>query len=246
MTVAATFPDLAGRTVVVTGAADGIGYATTSALLQQGAKVIGIDIRQADHGGSYRHIDCDLRNPSAIAAAFSDITHLDHVVNVAGIDPLHSLEEGDASVWDNVVNLDLRAYYLVIRAAVPLLRQGNGRSIVNVSSINYRLGVPKRSIYSAAKSGILGLTRGLARELGADGIRINTVSPGWIFTPRQEAEYFTGAMADKHLEYLYHQQSIRLHLTPSNVAAPIVYLLSDISCGTTGSNVVVDAGWLLE
>ncbi len=243
---APVFPDLRGRAALVTGSAAGIGRATAEALLAQGATVAGIDVDAADLGPGYRHLACDLRDPAAIDAAVTALPALDHVVNVAGIDPLIPLANGDAAAWDRVIDLDLRAYYLVIRAAAPLLKRGHGRSIVNVSSINYRLGVPRRSIYSAAKAGILGLTRGLARELGADGIRINTVSPGWVFTARQEAEYFHGPDAAKHLEYLHRVQSLTHHVSPADVASHILFYLSDASRASTGHNCVVDAGWLLE
>jgi len=244
--VSPIYSDFRGRTALVTGSAAGIGRATVEALLAQGATVVGIDVEKADFGADYRHVSCDLRDPAAIDAAIGALPAINHVVNVAGIDPLIPLAAGDANAWDKVIDLDLRAYYLVIRAAMPALLKGSGRSIVNVSSINYRLGVPKRSIYSAAKAGILGLTRGLARELGAEGVRINTVSPGWVFTERQEAEYFSGVDAAKHLDYLHRVQALTHHVSPADIAAHILFYLSDASRASTGHNCVVDAGWLLE
>ena len=147
-------PDLAGKTFLVTGASAGIGRATAEALLAGGATVIGI----ARSPLAYRHphlhsLRCDLARAAAITSLFKQVRaltpHLDGVVNVAGIDPKIALADGDEHKWREVVDLNLRGYYLVIRASAPLLRRGQGRSIVNVSSINYRLGVPKRSIYSA-------------------------------------------------------------------------------------------------
>ncbi|MEO6845435.1 MAG: SDR family oxidoreductase, partial [Ginsengibacter sp.] len=170
----------------------------------------------------------------------------DGVVNVAGIDSKFALADGDERAWQKLVDLNLRAYYLVIRASAPLLRRGRGKAIVNVSSINYRLGVPKRSIYSVTKAGILGLTTGLARELGREGIRINTVTPGWIFTERQVKEYFSGAKAAQHLAYLAGVQSLSLKISATDVANHILFYLSDASRASTGHNCVVDGGWLLE
>ena len=158
------FDDFQDRLAVVTGATQGIGRATCRMLLDQGARVIGLARGESrfEDDARYTHLRCDLADAAAIEAAFDRVAAehdaLDYVVNVAGYDPKFTLEEGDADHWDALVNLNLRGYYLVIRRAVPLLRRGLGKAIVNVSSINYRLGLPKRSIYSTTKAGILGLT----------------------------------------------------------------------------------------
>lgn len=246
-----SLPDLRGKACVVTGASAGIGKATLEALLANGATCFGLS-REAPaiSHPAFHPVACDLGQPAAIAEAFTTIRtrtdHLDGVVNVAGTDPKVALAEGDATRWDAIVDLNLRGYYLVIREAAPLLRAGRDPAIVNVSSINYRLGLPGRSIYSATKAGILGLTTGLARELGRDGIRINTVSPGWIFTERQVAEYFAGADAAKHLAHLGTVQSLPLRIQAGDVANHILFYLSAVSRGSTGHNCVVDGGWLLE
>ena len=243
--------DLRGKTAVVTGASAGIGRSTVEALLENGATCFGLARRPGaiDHPG-FRPVPCNLGDAGAIAQAFAAIraatSHLDYVVNVAGIDPKIPLAEADAGRWQEIVDLNLRAYYLVIRESAPLLRLGTGRAIVNVSSINYRLGLPGRAIYSATKAGILGLTTGLARELGADGIRINTVTPGWVFTERQVDEYFTGAAAAKHLEHLAKVQALPLQIQAADVANHILFYLSDVSRASTGHNCVVDGGWILE
>ncbi len=244
-------PDLEGRRALVTGTSGGIGKAVARALLAQGCSVHGLDIGPdpSDLGAGYTHHRCDLSDAAALRAAASAAcgdSALDHLVNVAGIDPLHSLAEGGEREWDRVLDLDLKAYYLLIHHCLEPLKRGAGKSIVNVSSINYRLGVPKRSIYAAAKAGILGLTRGLARELGADGIRINTVSPGWVFTERQRDEHFSGAAGVEKLAYLHRVQSLALHIEPVDIATHILFYLSSASRASTGHNCVVDAGWLLE
>jgi gluconate 5-dehydrogenase len=244
-------PDLRGKTAVVTGVSMGIGRATAELLLENDVHVFGL-ARTADR---WTHpllsgLSCDLSDPDAIETAFRAIAWqaetLDYVVNVAGDDPKFSIDSVTVGDWNHLVDLNLRAYYLVIKNALPLLRKGTGRSIVNVSSINYRLGVPGRAVYSATKAGILGLTTGLSRELGREGIRVNTVSPGWVFTERQVQEYFAGPQAHEFLEYLAQQQAIRIKISPGDVANHIVFYLSQVSRVSTGHNCVVDGGWLLE
>ncbi len=244
-------PDLSGRVALVTGTSLGIGRATAEALLENGAIVHGLDFADAtlDHQNFTAH-NCDLRDPAAlktcVAACGESAGHLDYVVNIAGVDTKVSLDEGDADSWQKIIDINLRAYYLVLHESVAWLRRGKGRSVVNVSSINPQLGVPKRSIYSTSKAGILGLTTGLARELGCDGIRINAVTPGWVFTEAQSAEYFEGEPAEKNLNYLGEVQSIAVKITPSDIANHVLFFLSDVSRASTGSNIVADAGWTLQ
>jgi NAD(P)-dependent dehydrogenase (short-subunit alcohol dehydrogenase family) len=245
-------PDLRGKVALVTGSSRGIGRAVVGRLREQGTRCFGLanDPQAADAEEGYEPLRCDLADAKDLErclGVLGDWTdHLDYLVNVAGIDPKVSIDEGDAKRWDAIVNVNLRGYYLLIRGTLPLLRAGTGRSIVNVSSINYRLGIPGRSIYSTTKAGILGLTTGLARELGREGIRINTVSPGWVFTERQVEEYFTGPEAAKHFATLEQVQAVKLQIRAADVANHILFYLSAASRASTGHNCVVDAGWLLE
>lgn len=244
-------PDIAGKTAVVTGASQGIGRATAELLTENGASVFGLSRKPTDDPlQNFTHVKCDLASVEEISAAFQAIStqtgHLDFVVNVAGMDPKHPIDEMSVEQWDRLADLNLRAYYFVIKEAMPLLRKGHGKSIVNVSSINYRLGVPGRAAYSATKAGILGLTTGLSRELGHERIRINTVTPGWIFTERQIEEYFQGEAARGHLEYLGERQSLPLKISAEDIANHILFYLSETSRASTAHNCVVDAGWILE
>jgi len=244
-------PDLKDKTAVVTGASLGIGKATVELLLENGASVFGLSRRRGDlkHSG-FTPVACDLSDMKLITSAFREISstasQIDYVVNVAGIDPKYSIDDVTVEQWDQLVDLNLRAYYFVIKLALPLLRLGEGRSIVNVSSINYRLGIPGRAAYSATKAGILGLTTGLSRELGRENIRVNTVTPGWTFTERQMEEYFNGEESEKHLNYLAQQQSVKLKITSADIANHILFYLSNLSRASTGHNCVVDGGWILE
>jgi NAD(P)-dependent dehydrogenase (short-subunit alcohol dehydrogenase family) len=245
-------PDLRGGTALVTGASRGIGRAVVNALAAHDVRCFALANYglESDLPPQIVPMPCDLSDAAAIegvlAAVAAQSESLDYLVNVAGIDPKYRLEDGTVDKWDAVVDLNLRAYYLLIRSCLPLLRRGRGRSIVNVSSINYRLGIVGRSIYSTTKAGILGLTTGLARELGKEGIRINTISPGWVFTERQVEEYFAGPDAEKHLATLHEKQALPVHIDPGDIANHILFYLSSVSRASTGHNCVVDGGWLLE
>jgi NAD(P)-dependent dehydrogenase (short-subunit alcohol dehydrogenase family) len=245
-------PDLRGGTALVTGASRGIGRAVVEALAAHDVRCFGLASHELppELPPQVVSVPCDLSDAAAIEAAVAGVAaqteSLDYLINVAGIDPKYRLEEGTVDVWDAIVDLNLRAYYLLIRGCLPLLRRGRGRSIVNVSSINYRLGIVGRSIYATTKAGILGLTTGLARELGREGIRINTVTPGWVFTERQVEEYFAADDAEKHLATLAQVQALPLHIAAVDIANHILFYLSNVSRASTGHNCVVDGGWLLE
>lgn len=260
--------DLIGRRAVVTGSSSGVGAGITLALLRQGVHVYGLSLDgggtpyDAIYGtpahaapgvtpGSLIPLQCDLTDSGAIDAVAGAIRAstptLDFIVNCAGIDPKYSMESGDAAAFDRVMDTNLRAPYLLIRSCLPMLRSGSGKSIVNISSINYRLGVPNRAIYSASKAGMLGLTTNLARSLGKEGIRVNTVTPGWVWTPRERKEYFEDPQHGARFEeYLMGKQSSSHKITPDDVAAHVLFYLSGASAASTGHNCVVDAGWLLE
>ena len=245
-------PDLHGGTALVTGASRGIGRAVVEALVAHDVRCFALANEgfATDLPPQVRPIRCDLGDAEMIekvvASVAAQTASLDYLVNVAGIDPKYRLEEGTVDIWDSIVDLNLRAYYLLIRGCLSLLRRGQGRSIVNVSSINYRLGIAGRSIYSTTKAGILGITTGLARELGKEAIRINTVTPGWVFTERQITEYFSGPDAERHLATLDEKQALSLHIDPVDIANHILFYLSNVSRASTGHNCVVDGGWLLE
>lgn len=246
--------DLKGKIAVVTGASQGIGKTTSELLLKQKTKVIGIDCNDATiKNANYYHYPCNLQLTEEIEKVFNSINKktksIDYLVNVAGIDPKISIEEVDENSWNEIVNINLRGYYFCIRSSLKMLRKGKGKSIVNLSSINYRLGVPGRSVYSTTKAGIIGLTTGLARELGKEGIRINCISPGWIFTERQKKEYFDTNDKEKNKKYLdnlFSMQSLKITIQTEDIANHVLFLLSEKSRATTGHNLVVDGGWLLE
>jgi NAD(P)-dependent dehydrogenase (short-subunit alcohol dehydrogenase family) len=250
----ATYPDMSGRVALVTGTSGGIGLAIRDALLEHDVHVIGLDVAAAPPaptGARFDALECDLRSPPAIVQAIaqvrSETSRLDYLVNDAGWDPHASIEQTDEKLWDSVLDLNLRAYHLVVRESLDLLRRGAGRAVVNIASIHYRLGHAQRSAYAASKAGILGLTRCQARELGKDGIRVNAISPGWVFTDRQVAQHFTDpADRERNLASLVRLQAIDRHISPRDIANHVLFYLSEASAASTGHNCVVDGGWTMD
>ena len=134
--------------------------------------------------------------------------------------------------------LNLRSFLLMSRACLEMIRQGEGRSIVNISTSNYMMGFEPFTIYNATKSGILGFTRSLARELGKEGIRVNMISPGWIMTEKQLRKYVT----EQDKQDLLRDQSIKHLIEAKHVSPVLLFLLSSAACAMSGQNLVVDGG----
>lgn len=237
------------KVAVVTGGTAGIGRHLVRTLVRAGAQVFfcGLEVRKgralADKLGPRAHfIQADLADPQQITAFISETInatdHIDYVVNNAGIDPRITFESATPEAFDRVISVNLRSYFLVTHAALPGLRNGTGKAIVNIGTTNYMLGLSPFTVYNSAKAGILGFTRSLARELGPDNIRVNMLSPGWIMTSRQLKYHVTSE--DK--QELLASQSIPRLLTPSDVTPAILFLLSSASRGVSGQNLIVDGG----
>lgn len=247
-----TYPDLKGRTALVTGGADGIGRAAVAALARQGMRVGFIDIA-ADAG---RTLEAELRATGAdVAFAHADLRDLKTtlsavdslqaqlgpvaiLVNNAGHDERHAFASVTPDYWDDRLAVNLRPMMFLAQKLAPGMAALGGGAIVNLSSTSWM----KRSVdliaYTTAKSAVLGLTRSLARELGGDRIRVNCVTPGWVMTPRQRAERLTPERWAQAQE----QQAIKGAIEPEDIAAMILFLASDASRMCTGQNFIVDAG----
>jgi NAD(P)-dependent dehydrogenase (short-subunit alcohol dehydrogenase family) len=195
----ASYPELSGRNIVITGGANGIGEATVRAFHQQAARVLFCDtdakagerLAKELRGGAY-FSKVDLTSERQITRWIHQIgsqwKRLDVLVNNAAIDPRIPLEESATEQWDRMFAINLRAYFLTCREAVKFMPT-QGASIVNLASITFHGGPANMSAYVATKGGVLGFTRSLARELGPRHIRVNTVSPGWIMTERQVSKW---------------------------------------------------------
>lgn len=243
-----TFPELSGRLVLVTGGAQGIGRAIVQAFHAQGATVAFCDrdvragrVLARSLGQRARFQRVDLRKESEVAGWIAGVGRTGvpiHVlVNNAARDPRLALAETTAAVWDDLLATNLRACFLCSREAAP--RMSAGASIINLASITFHQGPPRMSAYVASKGGVLGLTRSLARELGPRRIRVNTVSPGWVMTDRQLAEFVTPAIKRQ----IKKAQCIPDLITPDEIAGVTLFLASDASRAMTGQELLADRGW---
>lgn len=255
----ATYPSLAGRTVLVTGGATGIGAELVAQFAAQGARVAFVDVDEpagtalaGSVGGSvagsgapapyFRVVD--LRDPDALRAAVEEIGRelgpVGVLVNNAANDDRHTLDEVTPAYWDDKMAVNLRPQFFAIQAVAPMMRAAGGGSVVNFSSITWRGGFAGLPVYVTAKAAIEGLTRALARELGGDRIRVNCVVPGWIMTERQRRLWVTPEAEQQ----ITASQCLPGRLVPADVARLVLWLAADDSRMCTGQSWVVDGGWV--
>jgi NAD(P)-dependent dehydrogenase (short-subunit alcohol dehydrogenase family) len=240
------YGDLAGKTVLLTGGANGIGEAMVREFGGQGAGIHFCDIDDEAgerlaaevEGASYRHVD--LREPGEIGDWVGSVSTVDVLVNNAARDPRIPLGEMSAAVWDDVIALNLRAQALTVREA--LSRFSRPASVINFSSVTFHLGPPEMAAYVASKGGILAMTRSLARELGPGGVRVNTISPGWTMTERQEKEF----VDDQVRAMLAERQCKPELLEPVEIARVALFLASEASSAITGQEILADRGWFFS
>jgi NAD(P)-dependent dehydrogenase (short-subunit alcohol dehydrogenase family) len=245
----ARYPDLATRTVFVSGGGSGIGAALVRAFAEQAAAVAFVDIDDAastmlaaELGSRVAYWRCDVRDidalRGAIAAASRRLGTIGVLVNNAARDDRHAMDEVTPAYWDENHAVNLRHQFFATQAVVPGMRAAGGGSIINMGSVSWMRGRPGMVAYTAAKAAIMGLTRTLARELGGDAIRVNALVPGAIVTARQQALWMSPAQEQEILA----QQCLKFRLDANDVARAALFLASDASRGITGQSLVVDAG----
>ena len=245
--------EFTGRVAVVTGGSEGIGYDFCRTLCEVGCEVYFCS-RNAEKGrlaakalGARAHyFQADLAAPDQIKAFAAHLREsagrIDYLVNNAANDDRIRFDELTVEECDRMWNLNLRSFLLMSRACLELLRKGQGKSIVNISTTNYMFGFEPFTIYNATKSGILGFTRSLARELGPEGIRVNMISPGWIMTEKQLRKYVTEN--DKRM--LLEVQSLKFLVEPHHISPVMLFFLSSAAVAVTGQNLVVDGGRIFQ
>ena len=245
--------DLTGRVALVTGAARGLGHAIAAGLAQAGATVIlnGRDAKALDaaaaplarDGGRIDAAVFDVTDGDAVKAGVAAIEAkhgaLDVVVNNAGIQRRHPIGEFPKADWDAIIATNLTAPFLMAQAVVPGMTRRKRGSIINISSLTSELGRANISGYTAAKGGVRQLTRALAVELGATGIRVNAIGPGYFETEMNRA------LIDNKEFYAWvnGRTPMRRWGNPTELAGAAVYLARDASSFMTGQTLYVDGGF---
>jgi NAD(P)-dependent dehydrogenase (short-subunit alcohol dehydrogenase family) len=237
----AVYPSLAGKRVLVTGGASGIGGGLVHEFCRQGADVTYFDLAPGgDKPACFHQVDLtDIpATQAAIARLIAEGGAFDVLVNNAANDDRHKIEDVTEAYWDDRINVNLRHHFFCAQAVIPAMKAKGGGAIVNLGSISWHLGIKELAIYQTAKAGIEGLTRALAREYGEDNIRVTCVVPGNVRTPRQLKWYTPEGEAE-----IVAGQALKGRLLPEDIAAMVLFLASDDARLITGHEYFVDAGW---
>ena len=249
----ARYPSLAGKRVVVTGGGSGIGAGLVEAFARQGAHVAFVDIAVAESRALVERLsgsgttapifhECDVTDIAALQGALVAIEQalggVDVLVNNAASDDRHSVSEVTPAYWDERMAVNLRHQFFAAQAVVPAMTRAGSGVILNFGSISWHLALADLVLYQTAKAAIEGLTRGLARDLGRAGIRVNTIVPGNVQTPRQQRWYTPEGEAE-----IVAAQCLDGRIQPEDVAALALFLASDDARMCTGHDYFIDAGW---
>lgn len=252
MSAGAKYPSLEGKRVFITGGSSGIGEGLVEAFALQGARVAFCDIleteaqaligRLAEASSTPSFYACDITDVAALKSVMAEVERdlggIDILINNAGNDDRHSIEDVTPEYWDERMAVNLRHMFFAAQAVAPAMRGAGGGVILNFGSISWHLGLKDLVLYQTAKAGIEGLTRGLARDLGRDNIRVNTIVPGNVKTPRQLKWYTPEGEAE-----IVAAQCLDARILPVDVAALALFLASEDARMCTGHDYFVDAGW---
>lgn len=252
--MAATYPNLAGKVVLVTGGASGIGAAISRAFAAQGSTVVLFDILSdagaalADElrrGGASVHFrEVDLRDIAALRLAIEAVQDglgpIEILINNAAHDERHTTESVTPEYWDDRIAVNLKHQFFAAQAVLPGMKAANRGVIVNFGSTSWMAGQGGMAAYTACKSGVIGLTRSLARDYGPYNIRVNAIAPGWIMTERQIEKWLT---PESEAE-LMRRQCLKRKLVPDELARFTLFLASDEASACTAQHYVVDGGWV--
>ncbi len=249
----AIYPSLSGKKVFISGGGSGIGEGLVEAFVAQGAHVAFCDIAEAESKALVERLSAtasfapifhhvDLRDIEAVQAMIAkvevDLGGIDILVNNAANDDRHTIDEVTPAYWDDRMAVNLRHLFFAAQAAAPSMKRAGGGVIINFGSISWHLALPELTLYQTAKAAIEGLTRSLARDLGRDNIRVNTIIPGNVKTPRQMKWYTPEGEAE-----IVAAQCLDGRIMPVDVAALALFLASDDARYCTGHDYFIDAGW---
>lgn len=247
---------LDGKIAIITGAASGIGRATAKLLADAGATVALIDINESDGkdvtakindaGGKAKFFHCnvisDIDCKSVIEEIHNEFGRIDILFNNAGVIHRKRIDELEEAEWDLVIDVSLKAIFLLSRYAIPIMVEGGGGSIINTGSCWGLKGGPQAAAYCAAKGGVVNVSRAMAIDHGRQGIRVNCVCPGDIDTPLLRGEAIELGIDAGVFMKAAAERPINRVGTPEDVAKAVLFLASDLSTWVTGSTIVVDGG----
>ena len=252
----ARYPSLQDRAVLITGGATGIGATLVEAFAGQGARVGFIDldaasaadlVRRLSGGAGLRHLPtfeaADLTDAEALPQVINRlravIGPVAVLVNNAANDQRHRIEQTTPASWDAGIAVNLKHQFFAAQAVAPDMRALGGGSIINLGSISWKLKQGGMPVYTTAKAAVQGLTRSLARDLGPDRIRVNTLVPGWVMTEKQLRLWVTDASKDE----IARGQCLAAPLLPEHIASMALFLAADDSAMCTAQDFIVDGGW---
>ncbi|MET4088088.1 SDR family oxidoreductase [Bradyrhizobium sp. S3.5.5] len=248
------YPSLAGRVVLITGGASGIGAAFVRAFATQGARVAFLDIDAnagealvrdvaATSGSAPLFVPCDLLDIDALRAAMArvhgSLGDAAVLVNNAANDQRQVLAEVTPAEFDWTIGVNLKHVFFAAQAVVPQMQARGGGSIINMSSVAWIRGAPALPVYAAAKAAIVGFTNSLARSVGPDRIRVNAIAPGMVITERQRRLWFPD---EQKISELRTRQAVPDAVTPEDIASMALFLASDESQRITSQCFRVDGG----
>ena len=249
--MAASYHDLAGKVVLLTGGATGIGEAIVRRFVGQHAWVGFLDIKDeegralADElGANVRFVHADLTDIAELRAAVDEVRTtfgpITVLVNNAAHDERHRTEDVTPEYWDGRVAVNLRHQFFAAQAVLPDMKAAGGGAVINFGSTSWMVGQGGMAAYTACKSAVLGLTRSLARDFGPDNIRVNAIAPGWIMTRRQKELWLT----PEGTAELMQRQCLKRELVPDEIARVALFLASEEASACTSQHYVVDGGWV--
>ncbi len=239
-----------GQTIVVTGSTRGIGRAIASQLLSEGATVVGTGTRQSMEraavcqgleGVQWYDVDFSSTKESrSFCEYLAKLDRIDACINNAGINRIKALEDVSSGDYDAVHAVNQRAPFLICQAVAGKMRSNGGGRILNIASIWSEVSKAQRSLYSASKTALLGMTRALSAELGRDGILINSLSPGFVLT-----DLTRESLSEEEIVLLADQVPLKRLATPAEIAEVACFLVSDSNRYITGQNIVADGGFTI-
>lgn len=250
--------DIRSKVVIVTGAARGIGQQFAKSLAAAGASIVAADINDCSgtlnlieaEGAKGIGVSLDVRDADSardvVAAASREFGRVDALINNAALygalrgGRFDAITEAD---WDAAMAVNVKGIWNCCKAAVPAMRNAGGGSVINLASLAATYGLPFALHYTTSKAAVIGLTRGLARELGRDRIRVNALAPSAVLT--DGTREFFGDRLDRALDVVKSGQSIQRNLTPPDLVGTVIWLVSDASCLVTGQTISIDGGTVM-